>query len=335
MLRLSDVPMRLLVIVLALLSPALLSPVHAAAQCVIRGRADQLSIRVEAIDDTLIVTGHAVEVELGTDLAHSIGRMQVPIAFEGRVDALMSPFHLQRGRRLAEGTLRPGGRAEVHLIAGGGMTLHVAHNLTATLSAVPCDVLSLTAHDGVDASVSRPFVTHAIGANVELSLYADSTRSDVVATLRTSDEGAECTVSEIANGRAHLTTHFEFAEVNGWVDAALLTTVSPHEPDGFGEGSGRGGCMRTDHWYSYRGPAEVRVGAIISGPDGTSWARVTRRLRALIVGVRAGDAHTSPVELLELRGFESLRCGNELNFDLATVPRDDVLLPRTPSRSTP
>lgn len=313
----------MLVYAALLLAPA---GVRAQSSCTVDGRPYRLPISVPAISDAIVVTGHSAEVVLDAARASATGRVLSPIAFEGTVDPLELRMYSRPGRSLADATLWLGPGGNVHLLADGSVVALIGAGVTATLPSLPCDELTLTPPPdrGVDTSRLPP-VTHRIDAMSVLALYASPDARRPSATIRTT-QSCEITVADTSGDRVLVSTELGMSRIQGWVDVSLVTAIAPHEAVLYMMGTMIGGaCGRTDHSYAYEGPAHVRAGAMVRGPTGAAWGRVTRTLAVARIGVRSSDR--AQVELIRIAGLESSRCGEELQYDLAVVSADDVQRP--------
>lgn len=308
--------------------------------CLVVGDAEGMTVTVDGLPDLLTVRGLPAEVELPLG-EHVDARARVlrPLAFTGRTAIRDLHVHVGVARSgdaisLAHGALiralqtrAPGEAALEGTVVLEGGSEPDDHDWTgiALRTALRCEELAL-GEATTEALPRSPEISRMLVGDQDVVLF-DAPGGAAIGVLRLhlgeNHHLRGMHVTEERDGFAHLVQTFSWGAINGWIDAARLAAV----PSGWGGemtwGHGGGsGCGRSDHPYSYLGPARLRAGTEVTAEaTGRVWAVVTEEVEADI-GVRLHGG----VEVIAVPGLESVQCGN-LEFDLAMVPIEAVILP--------
>jgi hypothetical protein len=301
--------------------------------CLLRGDAEHLALTVDGLPDGLTVHGLPAEVTILAD--HTEARVLSPLAFEGRgtVDGVLAhieepvtgPIGLLHGAAIRRLAISADGLQATAVLGGSFDVGSVYWTGIAVRTSVECDHLALGAASHRDEGPEGE-PTHALLGDQDVALR-DGPDGAPLGTLMLQLEASSplrsVTVTEQRDGWVHVIGRRSHGSFDAWVEAPrvvpFVSSLGPIGTIGGGTGSS---CGRSDHPYTYRGPARVREGTVVRAEEtGAAWAVVTEEVAAE-VGVRPNGE----VEIIAIDGLRSERCGS-LEFDLAMVAGDAVILP--------
>ncbi len=312
----------------------------AGERCTIGGTAHALLVEVPGVA-TAGVRASGVPAELSfalePGLEHVPAHVLSPIDFRGEthlgatrlvtaVPVVRGPITVHAGAPLGHTTIADG---SLRAVLSVGATPSQPGYVQITLE-LSCAEVALGAEGTPPPDVrDPPSPTHVLegSQDLALSLEPGGPTALTLGVAETTSGPLQVRVIEERDGWAHVESRLYWAEIDGWVPRERLRA----EPAGewrleasldFGPLSA---CGRSDHPYSYRGPAVVRAGATVhEEASRVVWGRFAADTEVEI-GVRR-DGGNGFAEVLRAPGIDTPECSS-LEFDHAMVPLESVVLP--------
>lgn len=312
----------------------------ASEPCTIGGSAHGLMVEVPGVA-AAAVRASGVRAELSFPLERGVEHVPAhvlePIDFRGEtllstarlvtaVPVVRGPITVHAGAPLGHATVADGS-LRVVLSVGATASLPGYAQVTLELS---CAEVALGAEGTPPPDVRDPLPpTHVlVGAqDLVLALEPGGPTALTLGVAETASGPLQFRVIEERDGWAHVESRLYWAELEAWVPADRLR-AEPGDAwrldSGF-EYGGLSACGRSDHPYTYRGPAIVRAGATVhEEASRVVWGRFAADTEVEI-GVRH-DGGNGFAEVIRAPGIDTPECSS-LEFDHAMVPLESVVLP--------